>query len=126
LNAICVPVYLYSHSGETIRTTPFSCPWDSGPLGYVFVTGENVRKEFGWKRISSKRKEQIERYLTGEVETYDQYIRGDVFGYVIKNNKEDDEIDSCWGFYGEEYCLETAKNVVDYHANEKEVVNVAQ
>ena len=29
-DVIALPLYLYDHSGITIRTSPFSCPWDSG------------------------------------------------------------------------------------------------
>lgn len=58
-----------------------------------------------------------EKYLKSEVETYDQYLTGDVYGYVIED-KEGEELDSCWGFYGEEYCLEEAKSIADWHAND--------
>jgi len=119
MKAICVPVYIYDHSGQTIATTPFSCPLDSGQLGFAFITREKVREEYGWKRITQKRLEQIEGYLTGEVETYDQYIRGDVFGYVIKDG-EGEELDSHGEFYGDEYCLKEAKRSADYYANIKE------
>ena len=32
-----LPLYLYDHSGLTIATTPFSCPWDSGQVGWIAV-----------------------------------------------------------------------------------------
>jgi len=102
-DAIILPLYLYDHSGITMNTTGFSCPWDSGQVGFIYVTLDKVRKEYGWKKITKKRREQIEKYLTGEVETYDTYLRGDVYGFNITRNDEDGEevdIDSCWGFYG--------------------------
>lgn len=110
LDAICLPVYLYSHGGDTIATTPFSCPWDSGRLGYVYVEREKVRKEWGCKRISPKLQKQIENTLKGEIETFNQYINGEVYGYVIKQNGE--EIDSCWGFYGLDYCKKEAESMI--------------
>jgi len=38
---------------------------------------------------------------------YDQYLQGDVWGFVIKNRcdkcgQEDETEDSCWGFYGDD------------------------
>jgi len=45
------PIYLYDHSGLTISTQPFNDRWDSGLLGYIYVTKERVRKEYGVKRI---------------------------------------------------------------------------
>jgi hypothetical protein len=102
-DAIVLPLYLYDHSGITMNTTGFSCPWDSGQVGFIYITLDKVRKEYGWKKITKKRREQIEKYLTGEVETYDMYLRGEVYGFNITRNDEDGEevdIDSCWGFYG--------------------------
>lgn len=100
---IILPLYLYDHSGITMSTGPFSCPWDSGQVGYIYVSLEKVRDEYKWKRITKERRERIEKYLTGEVETYDMYLRGDVYGFTITREDEDGEevdIDSCWGFYG--------------------------
>ena len=34
---VALPVYLYDHSGVTISTSPFSCPWDSGFFGIIAV-----------------------------------------------------------------------------------------
>lgn len=102
-DVIILPLYLYDHSGITMNTTGFSCPWDSGQVGYIYVSLEKVREEYKWKRITKKRREHIEKYLTGEVETYDMFLRGDVYGFNITREDEDGEevdIDSCWGFYG--------------------------
>ena len=30
---LMLPLYLYDHSGITMNTTGFSCPWDSGQVG---------------------------------------------------------------------------------------------
>lgn len=32
---VTLPIYMYSHGGETINTTGFSCPWDSGQVGWI-------------------------------------------------------------------------------------------
>lgn len=109
-NLIMLPVYLYDHSGQTVATTPFSCPWDSGKIGYIYVTKAKAREEYNWKNITKKRVEKIKEYLDGEVKTFDQFITGDVYGYKISYDLN--EIDSCWGFYGEDYCLEEAEAIV--------------
>ena len=98
---IALPLYLYDHSGITISTTPFSCPWDSGQVGFIFITAEKARAEYGWKVITKARRAKIEAYLKGEVETYDQYLTGDVYGFTVEN-EEGDEVDACWGFYGQD------------------------
>ena len=72
---------------------------------------------------------KVEQYLKGEVETYDQYLTGDVYGYKVYEVSECDhghehknELDSCWGFYGEEDCMDEAKSIVQYYMKEKETV----
>ena len=109
-DAVVLPLYLYDHSGITISTSPFSCNWDSGQVGFIAISKEKAREEYGWKAITKKRKELLTLYLEGEVETYDQYLRGDIFGYEILNSDGEIE-DSCWGFYGEESAIEEAKAV---------------
>lgn len=110
--AIILPVYLYDHSGLTISTTPFSCHWDSGQIGFIFVSKAKVRDEYGKKTISKKLKDQVRKILEGEIETYDQYLRGEVCGWII-DTPDQDNVDSCWGYYGMDYCIESAKEAVD-------------
>ena len=109
-DVIALPLYLYDHSGITISTTPFSCRWDSGQLGYIYVDKEKVRKEFNVKRISPKLKNQVLEILVSEVKEYDYYIRGEVYYYQIDN----DDKDSCFGYYGEEEAIRGAKEAIDY------------
>jgi hypothetical protein len=97
--AIVLPLYLYNHSGLTISTSPFSCRWDSGQVGFIFISKEKILKEYGGKRVTKKLVEKVTEYLISEVKTYDQYLTGDVYGFKLLNKETLDE-DSCWGFYG--------------------------
>jgi hypothetical protein len=105
-NYICLPVYGYDHGGLTINTNGYSCPWDGGRLGIIYVHKDTVRREYGWKIITAKRMEVVESVLAGEVETFDQYLTGDVYGYLVEVGENHD---SCWGFYGLDYCKEEAE-----------------
>jgi len=107
MDAIYLPVYILTHGGSTVATTPFHCRWDSGLLGFAYVTRQEARKHWGWKRITKEREETVLRAIKGEVETYDTYIRGEVYGYIIKD-KEGNQLDSCWEIYGMENCIEQA------------------
>lgn len=116
---IAVPVYLYDHSGQTVRTWPFSDPWDSGFFGIVAVEIEKVKREYNWKVITAKRRKQIEECLESEVKEYDMYLRNDIYGFDITPEEEgmEDINDSCWGFYGEDsfpYMISEAKSSIDY------------
>jgi hypothetical protein len=99
-----LPIYMYSHSGITINTTGYSCPWDSGQIGFIYVTqkridamGCTIDNGETWDMYV----ERMENYLRGEIETLDQYVRGDVYGYIVKDAEGEQE-DSCWGFYGDD------------------------
>mgnify|MGYP001428497464 CR=1 FL=1 len=108
-NAIILPLYLYDHSGITMNTTGFHCPWDSGLVGFIYVKKEKIREEFGVKRVTKKIRKIVEECLVNEVKIYDFYLRGEVFGYVIEENGE--VIDSCWGFYGLDF---KENGILDY------------
>lgn len=112
--AILLPVFLYDHSGLAMNTIGFHCPWDSGQVGYVYVTLEAVRKEFGVKRVSKALREKAADILRAEIVSYDAYLGGRVYGYVIE--QDGDEVDACWGFVGhyELDCLSEARAVVDH------------
>lgn len=109
---VSLPIYLMDHSGLSVKTTPFGCPWDSSKIGFIFITKEQAKKEFGWQRITAPRLEEVINRLKNEVEIFDQYLRGDVFGYTIKD-KENNYADSLFGIYGEEQAEKQAKEFVD-------------
>ncbi len=111
---ICLDLYLYDHSGITISTKPFSCPWDSGQVGYIYTTYEDIRKEYNTKKVTKEIKEKVLALLKSEVEIYDRYLTGQVYGFVVEDNKGE-VIDSCWGYFDtpEEIISEVEKNVID-------------
>ena len=98
--AFITPVYALVHGGMTISTTPFSCPWDSGKLGWVVMTKQTLRENYGVKRITKKLIEQAMIHVECEVKTLDSYIRGEVYWFKIED-ENGDEVDSCGGFYGD-------------------------
>ena len=103
---VLLPVYLYDHSGLAMNTTGFDCQWDSGLVGCIYVTKEDIKDAFSdWKSITPKRKGLIEERLVAAVEEYDYYLRGECYGYVTEELTCEkcgtwEEIDSCYGFLG--------------------------
>ena len=99
--AVILPLYLYDHSGITISTKPFSCRWDSGQVGWIYATVAQVKDEWNGDVDAAT------KYLEGEVETYDQFLTGDVYGFVVRAPNGMEE--SCWSFFGMECCEEEAR-----------------
>ena len=120
-NSLLFPLYMYDHSGIALSLSnsqyPFIDIWDSGQLGYVLVDREKALKEYSQKILTKKLKQKIHEVIQGEVNTYNQYLSGDVYGYKVID-KDGEEIDSCWGYYGMEYAIEEAKSIVDYSVKE--------
>lgn len=119
-----LPLYLYDHGGITMKTSNYSCPWDSGQVGYIYVTKEDVRKEWGVQRISAKLREQVYSILKSEVQVYAWYLEGQVYGFVVED-EEGEIVDSCWGFYGYrsegyKYMVSETESAVDFEIEKRE------
>lgn len=135
---------------STSNGYPYNDRWDAGCVGWIYVSKEKAMANYGgipekdengefiriphehpngnvtystkYSPITEDNWKEVANYhMENEVETYDLYLRGDVYGYtltkhvveqetcphcgqVIDEYEEEEEEDSCWGFYGD--CLE--------------------
>lgn len=130
---VVLPLFLLDHSGITIRTgtdlmtiddeqaatrssgrfAGDDAGWDTSFIGFVFDTAD-TRKACGCEDWDADR---IRESIEAEIETYDQFIRGEVYGYTLHHNGERLE-DSCWGFIGYECVEEEAKAAAEYAAHQ--------
>lgn len=94
---VILPLYLYDHSGITMNTCGFSCPWDSGQVGWIYADKAMIEQEHG--KITPEILEKVRQTLEAEVKEYDYYLTNQCYGFQLF--KEDVEVDSCWGFLGE-------------------------
>jgi len=121
-----VPVGLYDHSGLHlyVGSGPYRYDpqgWDSGAAGWLMDTAETRERlgvepgvvtvpaqEAGLRGRGPVQVDRIRLGLTQEVETYDQYLRGDIWGFFLERydgcehcGRGDWHVeDGCWGFYG--------------------------
>lgn len=117
---VVLPLYLYDHGGITIKTSPFSCPWDSGRLGFIYATRERVAAYLGIKKITERAKKRIEAALISEVKTFDNYLTGEVYFYNIEG-PAGEEVGGCGGWFGSEGLKDLeaeAQREIDYHIRE--------
>lgn len=108
---ICKTVFLMDHSGLSVKTKPFNDSWDSGRIGFVYVTKEKLITHGLLKEgeeMTEELKENLPNYIEGQIETWNDYLTGNVWGYqLVKKEKcnlgheHEEVIDSCWGFYGD-------------------------
>lgn len=100
-----LPLYLYDHGGLSIKTNPFGCPWDSGKVGFICV--ERTCTEYP----------DLQAGLNQEVETYNQYLNGDVWFYTIKDECGN-VLDCSGGFFGYEDCKREAISEAELTASQ--------
>jgi hypothetical protein len=113
---VILPLYLYDHSGITMRTHPFNDRWDSGQVGFIFVSKDKIREEFSIEDtdadINDEMLEKVKNILEGEVEMYDHYLTGDVYRLVkekFDKDKQQIDYDIVGGYYSMEYAKEELK-----------------
>ena len=146
---------MYDHSGITVYSVPIgnnghhafdSAGWDSGIVGYAYVSRETwteccgdddplapvdgeMKIGFGTIPVTMTK---AAKYLEDEIDIYDSYVKGEVWGYVVTKpcdhgHEDEDEdtiaacphseiLDSCWGFIGEDkYAMEEGLSVAKWH-----------
>ena len=106
-----MPLYIYEHSGISLRCFedkipkyPYNDQWDAGCIGMVFTTKEKLRQA----GLTHNTKKEVMDQMMAEVETYSHWCNGDCYGFRLSkvsrcdkcNQVEDNEIGSCYGFYG--------------------------
>lgn len=123
---IALPVWAYVHSGVKIHASsgnPFRCPWDSGQSGVAYVPKADALREFGSEAdklaasldpdgyaLTQETLTKVFECIRCEVETFSQYLEGDVYGVVIED-KDGNELESVWGFFGLTYAREEAERM---------------
>jgi len=101
----------YIHSGvslaliESGKVYPDE-QWDVSRCGAVLVSKKETRLRKSAYKLAS-----------GLIETWNDYLSGNIYGYVTEN-KNGDIIESIWGFYGDyekSDVLSEARSSIDFH-----------
>lgn len=94
---VLVPVYKLEHSGTAYSTSDFGDPWDSGMVGFAFVTADTIRKEYAGVPFD-KALETATEVTKGEVDVFNQYVNNDVY-IATKYDSDGNEVDSLCDIY---------------------------
>lgn len=95
-NYVVVGVDMRDHGGGNMSistSTPTTQEeWeDTSTDGFIYLyVGADMMDTLG---------DDVERMLIAEIEEFEHWITGNVWGFTIE--KEGQDIDSCWGFYGD-------------------------
>lgn len=99
---IILPIYMYDHSCQTIKTTPFSCKWDSGLIGYIYASDKSYNNE-------GLTKEKAIKVLENEIVELNDYLNGNV--YIGDLHKDGESIECTGNYYPCNY--DSFKNMVE-------------
>jgi len=101
--------------------------------GLSVIGQEGIRKE-GWKNM----KDALP-VMKGEADAYRMAAEGEVYGYIIADDGsydtpddpkpklvfeygdiDGDDVDSCWGYYGEDEVIDAAKEAYDWNVQKRD------
>ena len=96
---IILPIFLLDHSGLSISVSDFGDRWDSGQVGWIYVSPERIKKEYG--AVNKITKELVLKGLKAEIEIYDNFLRGNVWDFTLYDTNIGDIIDIIGGCIGD-------------------------
>lgn len=90
---VVLPIYLYDHSMLALSTESFvgravHAEWDSGQVGYIYILPEKAKELTGYEPTEENR-ETVKCLLEEEIETYDNYLQGNVYAYTVTDENGD-------------------------------------
>ena len=65
------------------------------------MSKEQILNAFGGKRVTAKKKQQAVALMEEEAATYDAYLTGEVYEYVIKD-ADGEVVEACCGYFDRE------------------------
>lgn len=101
-NIELLPIYMLDHSGIKLRTTSFGDPWDSGQVGLIYCTKDDIVKCYG--EDTEETRVKARNAMIAEIEELSLWLNGEAYGWGLYKkcpacgNKETFSLDSCFGY----------------------------
>ncbi|HHL35196.1 MAG TPA: hypothetical protein ENJ30_12605 [Desulfobulbaceae bacterium] len=120
--ALALPLYLMDHGGIALSTGDFVDSWDSGQVGWVFVTSKRMKEVLVKEEFNKEGRKAASEAIRQEIATFNAYLCGDVWGWVLKSHiysmesqewiLYDDCEESVWGYYDKEQAEKEAEEAM--------------
>lgn len=125
---VIMKVYCMVHSEVRYSTNSFGCPWDSGFAGFIYVSYEDVKREYGCKYVTKRIIQTVRDVLQSEVRAYDQWANDPSYEITIYD-KDGEVVDSVGGFYEVEVLLDNfgiseKDRIRDYKNEDKLIIDI--
>lgn len=110
------PLGIYDHSGLSLYIGSKHDRWDGGQVGFIYCTKEDMKNE----GIDEAKAEEI---LRAEIDTYDAYLKGEVYSYRIEIREKCScgeceawvGLNSCSGYFSIEDAFEAGKEEAEVY-----------
>jgi hypothetical protein len=100
---------------------------EKDPDGWIYAYKSDIRKEWKVKTISPKLLKNLKNGIEAEIDVFNHYLQGEVYGYTIKGPVdkygEREDLDSTWGYYGDPEksgLIQEAEGMINWYI-EKEI-----
>ncbi|CAB4144246.1 hypothetical protein UFOVP453_27 [uncultured Caudovirales phage] len=105
-DVVSLPIYAYIHGGVTISNMPYSCRFDSGQIGYIYATHDDIMKWYGVKELTPNLIDCVRDKFIDEIHDYDYFMNGTFYRIVVNKKNYDAErneiemnfVHACGGF----------------------------
>ncbi len=129
-----LPISMYEHSGISIWLGSTDghpdARWDCSSIGFAYVEKSTAEKEMPQRILTDEQKNDWKKWayamMGAEMKTYDQFVSGEVYGYIIEDEDGEEASDEllcgCWGYYGDQGkkdMIEEAKGEIDSYLEKK-------
>ena len=112
-----LPVYMLDHSSLSFSASKFSCPWDSGQIGFIYATQKDI------KDLDENDVPAIKTMLREAIELYDQWQRGKLWEYRVYDSTKslevcEETLDTVSGFFSYEECRKSGEESLQQLRND--------
>lgn len=87
---------------------------DWGYANVIYWAPLSKVEEEGWTDVA-----QLRECLRAELHTMDQYLEGDVWGWVLEGGATHHHLDSCWGFFGTDDAMSEGIAAAEYKEGQR-------
>lgn len=128
---VILPISMYEHSGISLwlgsKWGHSDAQWDCSSIGFAYVEKATAEKEMPQRKLTYEQRNDWKKWayamMEGEMETYNKYVSGEVYGYMIEDEEGEEasnfHLCGCWGYYDKDCLLEDAKSDIDTYLEEK-------
>lgn len=97
-----VPLYMTDHSSLALSIVDPNDRWDSGQIGFAFLTAENQKDLADTYGLTDLHEASLE-VLKQELEVYEWYLNGESYSMMVEDVNTGETIDIFGGFYGTDF-----------------------